>query len=226
MFSMKQCLEIMSRPSSGAGDGGDGTGSRTDPAWQYASAIQGDRKKTQCNFCGKKLQSGGITRLKQHLSGLGKDVSKCPQCPVEISRAIGEQLRGGRQRRAAMEREKQQFEEAIRGTVPESSEEHGAEGWDLEEMTEAEARQMRHAAMASRETFRSDAERRRTGAGTSGAGGSGSGFAEPEPERRSKGIGSWFSRSRSRREEPVPRGRDEVLEQDPAVFQKRGSMQK
>ena len=156
--------------ASGSREGGSDA-ARTDMAWQYCTAIDGDRKKTQCKFCGKKLMSGGITRLKQHLSGTSTDVAKCPIVPVEITRAIAAQMKGGQQKRAEKEKNKKQFEEAIRGTVrgldDDSSDD---DGLNTRGLTEEEARDLRRATMASKVSHEMEMERLRQRA--LGAGGS------------------------------------------------------
>lgn len=40
-----------------------------DIAWQHGTMIGGDRRKIKCNYCGKEMHGGGVTRLKQHLAG-------------------------------------------------------------------------------------------------------------------------------------------------------------
>ncbi|XP_043709115.1 telomere repeat-binding factor 1-like isoform X2 [Telopea speciosissima] len=95
-----------------AAQGGDAGGG--DIAWNHGVPIGGDKRKTQCNYCGKKIMGGGATRLKQHLAGNGKDVVTCPMVPVEISRAIAKVMRGGR--RVEKGKARVQFEETILAT--------------------------------------------------------------------------------------------------------------
>ncbi|KAM5579151.1 hypothetical protein ABKV19_009103 [Rosa sericea] len=65
-----------------ASSGGHGN----DPAWKYATPVEGNRNGTRCIFCFATFQSGGITRLKSHLSGYDphKSVKKCDEAPAEI----------------------------------------------------------------------------------------------------------------------------------------------
>ncbi|XP_040374660.1 uncharacterized protein LOC112199142 [Rosa chinensis] len=57
-----------------------------DPAWKYATPVEGNQNATTCIFCFATFKSGGITRLKSHLSGYDphKSVKKCDKVPPEI----------------------------------------------------------------------------------------------------------------------------------------------
>ena len=61
-----------------------------DPAWKYATVIPGNRSGTKCIFCESIFQSGGITRLKSHLSGYDphKSVKKCEKVPADIKHEV------------------------------------------------------------------------------------------------------------------------------------------
>ncbi|MCX8840266.1 hypothetical protein NOL00_24975, partial [Vibrio parahaemolyticus] len=61
-----------------------------DPGWMHGVAIGGNRQHTECKYCHKKLKSGGITRLKEHLAGGFKNVAACPSVP----RQVREQMKG------------------------------------------------------------------------------------------------------------------------------------
>ncbi|KAL6185875.1 hypothetical protein ACLB2K_041997 [Fragaria x ananassa] len=61
-----------------------------DPAWKYATVIEGNRYGTKCKFCESIFQSGGITRLKSHLLGYDahKSVKKCEKVPAYIKHEV------------------------------------------------------------------------------------------------------------------------------------------
>ncbi|KAM1168016.1 hypothetical protein ACFX19_030506 [Malus domestica] len=43
---------------------------KRDPAWEHGDPIDGNKHGTICKYCGRVMKSGGVTRLKYHLSGL------------------------------------------------------------------------------------------------------------------------------------------------------------
>lgn len=84
---------------SGSGRGKNvlGTGSGSSPSdsqkkedigWQYCTTIDGNKLKTQCRFCDKKLLGGGVTRFKYHITGGSKDVARCKYCPDDVREEI------------------------------------------------------------------------------------------------------------------------------------------
>ncbi|KAF9625401.1 hypothetical protein IFM89_022386 [Coptis chinensis] len=58
-------------------------GHTNDIGWQHCTKVDGSPNKTQCNYCHKVMNGGGITRLKHHLVG-GFDVEKCLECGEEV----------------------------------------------------------------------------------------------------------------------------------------------
>jgi Protein of unknown function (DUF 659) len=54
-----------------------------DIGWRHGFLIDAGRKRVQCQHCGKQM-NGGVFRLKQHIAGMGKDVSKCNSCPQAL----------------------------------------------------------------------------------------------------------------------------------------------
>ncbi|XP_024164077.1 uncharacterized protein LOC112171067 [Rosa chinensis] len=61
-----------------------------DPAWKYVTPVDENRNGTTCIFCFATFKSGGITRLKSHLSGYDphKSVKKCDKVPPEIKTEV------------------------------------------------------------------------------------------------------------------------------------------
>ncbi|MQL83985.1 hypothetical protein Taro_016480 [Colocasia esculenta] len=52
----------------------------------------------QCNHCGKEM-NGGVYRLKQHIAGIGGNVSKCKQCPRQLVNEMKEYMAGRQQQK-------------------------------------------------------------------------------------------------------------------------------
>ncbi|KAJ1438936.1 hypothetical protein SESBI_02710 [Sesbania bispinosa] len=58
--------------------------SRTNPRWKYCHPTQENHTNgCICNFCGKTTW-GGITRMKEHLTGKKGNCKACPKCPKEV----------------------------------------------------------------------------------------------------------------------------------------------
>ncbi|KAL0910409.1 hypothetical protein M5K25_021389 [Dendrobium thyrsiflorum] len=65
---------------------------RKDPAWKYSTQVDvGGSDKTyvylKCNYCDK-VVNGGVTRMKEHLSGSHKNVAPCSKVPDTIREEI------------------------------------------------------------------------------------------------------------------------------------------
>ena len=43
-------------------------GSKRDPAWEHGILTDGNKNRTICKYCGIVMKSGGVIRLKYHLS--------------------------------------------------------------------------------------------------------------------------------------------------------------
>ncbi|KAL0904192.1 hypothetical protein M5K25_026267 [Dendrobium thyrsiflorum] len=66
---------------------------RRDPSWKYSVQVDiGGAEKTyvylKCNFCDKVVK-GGVTRMKEHLSGSHKNVAPCANVPDKVKEEIG-----------------------------------------------------------------------------------------------------------------------------------------
>ncbi|KAL0910811.1 hypothetical protein M5K25_018900 [Dendrobium thyrsiflorum] len=73
-------LRTQARQAAGAGNG--------DPSWKYSVQVDiGGAEKTyvylKCNFCDK-VMKGGVTRMKEHLSGSHKNVAPCTNVPDKV----------------------------------------------------------------------------------------------------------------------------------------------
>ena len=70
-----------------------GSGGR-DLAWRYCAPSEGHKKGTICNYCGLSIKSGGITRLKFHLSHTDphSNTKKCPNVPPKVKQEMKQLL--------------------------------------------------------------------------------------------------------------------------------------
>ena len=70
-----------------------GSGGR-DLAWRYCTYLEGNKNGIICNYCGLMIKSGGITRLKFHLSHTDphSNTNKCPNVPLEVKQEIKQLL--------------------------------------------------------------------------------------------------------------------------------------
>ncbi|XP_060667885.1 uncharacterized protein LOC132799608 [Ziziphus jujuba] len=74
-------------------------GSRRDPAWEHDFPIEGNKSGTICKYCNRVMKSGGVTRLKYHLSGIdpSHNVQPCGQVPPKVKKFIIDSLKGKQQ---------------------------------------------------------------------------------------------------------------------------------
>ena len=65
-----------------------------DPALRYCAPLKGHKNGTICNYCGLSIKSGGITRLKFHLSHTDphSNTKKCPNVPPEVKQEMKQLL--------------------------------------------------------------------------------------------------------------------------------------
>ena len=70
-----------------------GSGGR-DPAWRYCAPLEGHKNGTICNYCDLSIKSGGITRLKFHLSHRNphSNTKKCPNVSPEVKQEMKQLL--------------------------------------------------------------------------------------------------------------------------------------
>ena len=65
--------------------------SKHDIGWEHAEPIGVSRRTTKCKYCGKVIH-GGITRLKQHIAHISRQVEECPRVPIEVSRSVRQHM--------------------------------------------------------------------------------------------------------------------------------------
>ena len=70
-----------------------GSGGR-DLVWRYYTPLDGHKNGTICNYCGLSIRSGGITRLKFHLSHTDSysNTKRCPNMSSEVKQEMKQLL--------------------------------------------------------------------------------------------------------------------------------------
>lgn len=66
-----------------------GSNEGLDPARKYGKPEPNNKNNWHCSFCGK-VSKGGACRMKQHLVGGFRNVTKCPSCPEHIREEVKE----------------------------------------------------------------------------------------------------------------------------------------
>ena len=56
-----------------------------DPTWAHGQVIVGAKNSCICVYCSKRINGGGITRLKQHLAGIKGQVEACKKVPADVN---------------------------------------------------------------------------------------------------------------------------------------------
>ncbi|XP_070671677.1 uncharacterized protein [Malus domestica] len=93
--------------------------SKRDPAWEHGDPIDGNKHGTICKYCGRVMKSGGVTRLKYHLSGLdpAKNVQRCDNVPPEVKAFISTLLKNKKQQKEKMTQGMENIRAGLRGEV-------------------------------------------------------------------------------------------------------------
>ncbi|KAG6757044.1 hypothetical protein POTOM_037345 [Populus tomentosa] len=55
-----------------------------DPPWANGKVVVGAKNSSICVHCSKRINDGGITRLKCHLTGIKGEVKACKKVPPEV----------------------------------------------------------------------------------------------------------------------------------------------
>ena len=58
---------------------------------EHAEPIGSSRRTTKCKYCNKVMYKG-ITRLKQHIAHISKQVELCPHVPIEVSQIVRQHM--------------------------------------------------------------------------------------------------------------------------------------
>ncbi|KAM2916542.1 hypothetical protein FF1_045441 [Malus domestica] len=92
---------------------------KRDPAWEHGDPIDGNKHGTICKYCGRVMKSGGVTRLKYHLSGLdpAKNVQRCDNVPPEVKAFISTLLKNKKQQKEKITQGMENIRAGLRGEV-------------------------------------------------------------------------------------------------------------
>ena len=90
-----------------------------DPAWRYCAPLEGHKNGTICNYCGLSIKSGGITRLKFHLSHTDphSNTKKYPNVPPKIKQEMKQLLEQIGKAKAKKTTDMEEIRAELRGTM-------------------------------------------------------------------------------------------------------------
>ena len=94
-------------------------GGGRDPAWRHCAPLEGHKNGTICNYCGLSIKSGGITRLKFHLSHTDphSNTKKCPNVPPEVKQEMKQLLEQKGKAKAKKAADMEEIRAELRGTM-------------------------------------------------------------------------------------------------------------
>ncbi|KAI5317211.1 hypothetical protein L3X38_036918 [Prunus dulcis] len=92
---------------------------KRDPAWEHGDPIDGNKNGSICKYCGRVMKSGGVTRLKYHLSGLdpGNNVQRCDSVPPEVKAFITTLLKNKQHQKEKKTHGMENIRAGLRGEV-------------------------------------------------------------------------------------------------------------
>ena len=95
-----------------------GSGGR-DPAWRYCTPLEGHKNGTICNYCGLRIKSGGITRLKFHLSHTDphSNTKKYPNVSLKVKQEMKQLLEQKSKSKAKKATNMEKIRVELRGTM-------------------------------------------------------------------------------------------------------------
>ena len=95
-----------------------GSGSR-DLAWRYCAPLEGHKNGIICNYYGLSIKSGGITRLKFHLSHTDphSNTKKCPNVQPEVKQEMKQLLEHKGKEKAKKIVDMEEIRAELRGTM-------------------------------------------------------------------------------------------------------------
>eukprot|EP00258_Populus_trichocarpa_P049868 XP_024465887.1 uncharacterized protein LOC18102381 [Populus trichocarpa] len=70
--------------SNGASSMASASARSDDPAWAHGQVVVGAKNSSICVHCSKRINGGGITRLKYHLAGIKGQVEACKKVPPDV----------------------------------------------------------------------------------------------------------------------------------------------
>ena len=62
--------------------------SKHDIGWEHVKSFDGNKRTPRYKYYGKIIHGGGITRLKQHIAHISRQVEGCPSVPTEVVQSI------------------------------------------------------------------------------------------------------------------------------------------
>ena len=65
--------------------------SKYDIGWEHAESDSVSRRTTKCKYCEKVIHSS-ITRFKQHIAHIFRQVKGCSRVPVEVSHSVRQHM--------------------------------------------------------------------------------------------------------------------------------------
>ncbi|KAM1331064.1 hypothetical protein ACFX13_044378 [Malus domestica] len=92
---------------------------KRDPAWEHGDPIDRNKHGTICKYCGRVMKSGGVTRLKYHLSGLdlGNNVQRYDNVPPEVKAFITILLKNKKHQKEKKTHGMENIQAGLRGEV-------------------------------------------------------------------------------------------------------------
>ena len=90
-----------------------------DHAWRYCTPLEGHKNGTICNYCDLSIKSGGITRLKFHLSHTDphSNTKKCPNVPPEVKQEMKQFLEHKNKEKSKKAADMEEIRAELRGTM-------------------------------------------------------------------------------------------------------------
>ena len=76
---------------------------------EHAEPIGSSRRTTKCKYCNKVMYKG-ITRLKQHIAHISKQVELCPHVPIEMSQIVRQHMFNASKEKTQLKKKKMTFE--------------------------------------------------------------------------------------------------------------------
>ncbi|XP_048427360.1 uncharacterized protein LOC125471206 isoform X1 [Pyrus x bretschneideri] len=92
---------------------------KRDPAWEHEDPIDGNKHGTICKYYGRVMKSGGMTRLKYHLSGLDPEnnVQQCDNIPPYVKAFITTLLKNKKHQKEKKTHGMENIRAGLRGEV-------------------------------------------------------------------------------------------------------------
>ena len=127
--------------------------SKHDIGWEHAEPVDGSRRTTKCKYC-EKVIHGGITRLKQHIAHISRQVEGCPHVLVEVSRSVKQYKSDTSKEKAQLKKKNEQLLSSLNKENFYEIEEGDSDD-EIEEvaMVDFERRKMKQAMKESRRIF-------------------------------------------------------------------------